>query len=65
MTENDTPILKAIKDAYHQDYHTREGDTYDPFVKSMWGAYRSTLQPPATETWKVHKQPESGTPASK
>jgi hypothetical protein len=63
MTEDDTEFLKVIQKDRNQDYSadwSRQGSTWDPFVKDLWKKYRDNLPaapdgratPKSTETWK-------------
>jgi hypothetical protein len=54
MTEDDTPILKAIREERGLTFNSSvyQGSTWDPFTKDMWDKYRVTLSPKAEESWK-------------
>jgi hypothetical protein len=62
MTEDDSKLIKIIKDARGKDYSVnwaRQGSTWDPFVTDMWRKYRNhllpgpdgTMTPNAENTW--------------
>jgi hypothetical protein len=54
MTEDDTEILKAIKEERGLTFNSSvyQGSTWDPFTKDMWDKYRSTLTPNAETSWR-------------
>ena len=54
MYEDDTGLIKTIKEATGRDYNkdwARQGQAWDAFVNEMWAQHRPTLAAP-TDGWK-------------